>query len=128
MLMKSKKLLYQNLDRIKEQPEISAAQEEYLRKCRQDKWIVRIWQWVIMVLFIGLWELGARVGFINAFVFSSPSRVAETIVAMATPLTPMWKKTISTRLSATLTSPERARIKSGLFVSPVALTIAAPKL
>lgn len=83
MLMKSKKLLYQNLDRTKEQSGVSQAQSEYLEKCKRDKWIVRFWQWIIMILFIGLWELGARVGFINAFVFSSPSRVAETIVTMA---------------------------------------------
>ena len=33
--------------------------------------------------FLGFWEIGARNGFINAFVFSSPSRVAETIISMA---------------------------------------------
>lgn len=83
MMMKSKKLLDQNLDRHQESREISRAQKEYLLGCKREKWFVRCWQWVIMVLFIGLWEVGARVGFINAFVFSSPSRVAETIVAMA---------------------------------------------
>lgn len=83
MLMKSKKLLDQNLDRTKEHKEVSTAQAEYLKQCRQNKRIVRFWQWVIMLLFIGLWELGARVGFINAFVFSSPSRVAETVMSMA---------------------------------------------
>lgn len=83
MLMKSRKLLYQNLDRNSEQVEISAAQEEYLKSCKKEKWFVRSWQWVIMILFLGLWEVGARVGFINAFVFSSPSRVVETIGSMA---------------------------------------------
>ncbi len=83
MLMQSKKLLDQNLDRHQERKEISGAQAEYLRGCKREKWFVRCWQWIIMILFVGLWELGARVGFINAFVFSSPSRVAETIVTMA---------------------------------------------
>ena len=45
--------------------------------------MVRMWQWVIMILFLGLWELGARIGVINSFVFSSPSGVAETIVTMS---------------------------------------------
>lgn len=83
MLMKSRKLLYQNLDRHAGPAEISAAQAEYLEGCRREKWFVRSWQWVIMILFLGLWEVGARVGFINAFVFSSPSRVVETIGSMA---------------------------------------------
>ncbi len=83
MMMKSKKLLYQNLDRNGEKEELSAAQAEYLHACKKEKWLIRSWQWVIMILFLGLWEIGARVGFINDFVFSSPSGVLETIVSMA---------------------------------------------
>lgn len=83
MLMKSKDILYRNLDRSSEVPEISSAQKEYLRACQKESRVIRCWQWVIMVLFLGFWELGARTGFINDFVFSSPSRVVETIVSMA---------------------------------------------
>ena len=83
MMLKSKKLLYQNLDRNSEKTEISSAQAEYLKACKKEKWFVRSWQWIIMVLFLGLWETGARVGFINAFVFSSPSGVLKTIISMA---------------------------------------------
>lgn len=81
--MKSKKLLYDNLDRNDGRKDISAAQEEYMRTCQREKRLVRIWQWMILVLFLGLWEMGARLGFINAFVFSSPSGVLETIWSMA---------------------------------------------
>lgn len=83
MLMKSKDILYRNLDRSSEVSEISSAQKEYLRECQKESRVIRCWQWVIMVLFLGFWELGARTGFINDFVFSSPSRVVETIVSMA---------------------------------------------
>lgn len=83
MLMKSKEVLYRNLDRTGETAEISSAQKEYLQECKREARVIRSWQWIIMVLFLGLWEVGARAGFINAFVFSSPSRVAETIVSMA---------------------------------------------
>ena len=83
MMLESKKMLLQNLDRNNEEQGISKAQAEYLLSCRKEKWVIRIWQWVIMVLFLGLWELGARIGFINDFVFSSPSRVVETMVSMA---------------------------------------------
>ncbi len=83
MLMKSKEMLSRNLDRTGGQKEISAAQEEYLASCKREKRIVRSWQWMIMVLFLVLWEVGARTGFVNAFVFSSPVRVAQTIASMA---------------------------------------------
>lgn len=83
MMMKSKSLLYQNLERNDKKPEVSAAQAEYLELCKKEKRVVRVWQWIIMILFLGVWEIGARVGFINAFVFSSPSRVMETIISMA---------------------------------------------
>ena len=83
MLMKYKDILYRNLDRSSEVPEISSAQKEYLRECQKESRVIRCWQWVIMVLFLGFWELGARTGLINDFVFSSPSRVVETIVSMA---------------------------------------------
>lgn len=83
MLIKSKKMLYQNLDRNGEQPEISVAQAEYLQNCRKEKRRIRIWQWVIMLFFLGFWEVGARTGFINSFVFSSPSGVAKTLFSMA---------------------------------------------
>lgn len=83
MLMQSKKLLAENLDRNAKTRQVSAAQAAYLKDCQREKSFVRSWQWIIMVLFLGLWEFGARVGFINAFVFSSPSRVLETIGSMA---------------------------------------------
>jgi len=83
MMMKTKRMLYQNLDRNRETLELSAAQAEYLEKCKKEKRFIRTWQWVIMIFFLGFWEVGARTGFINAFVFSSPSRVAETLFSMA---------------------------------------------
>ncbi|MBR6643476.1 MAG: ABC transporter permease [Lachnospiraceae bacterium] len=83
MLIQSKKLLYQNLDRNEKQLELSEAQKEYLDSCKREKRFIRSWQWIIMLVFLVFWEAGARVGFINAFVFSSPSRVVKTIVSMA---------------------------------------------
>lgn len=83
MLMKSKDVLYRNLDRTGDSMNISSAQREYLRKCKRENRVIRSWQWVIMLLFLGFWEIGARTGVINAFVFSSPARVTETIISMA---------------------------------------------
>ena len=83
MLMKSKDVLYRNLDRNSNTAEVSSAQREYLQECKRENRIIRSWQWIIMLLFLAFWEFGARVGFINAFVFSSPARVVETIISMA---------------------------------------------
>jgi len=83
MLMKTKKLLYQNLDRHTKKAEMTAAQAEYLASCKREQRLIRSWQWIIMLFFLGFWEIGARAGLINAFVFSSPSRVVETIISMA---------------------------------------------
>lgn len=83
MLMRSKEVLYRNLDRTGGSPEFSSAQKAYLRECKKEARIIRCWQWILMVLFLGIWETGARVGFIDGFVFSSPGRVASTIISMA---------------------------------------------
>lgn len=83
MWMKSKKMLEETLDRRNVKPELSAAQSDYLKQCRKEKRQVRFWQWLILLLLLICWELGARSGIINAFVFSSPSRIIQTILEMA---------------------------------------------
>lgn len=83
MMIKSKKLLFQNLDRKQEDKSVSLAQQEYLKHCQREKRMIKFWQWILMILFLGLWELGARTGIINDFVFSSPSGVVETMITMS---------------------------------------------
>lgn len=83
MMIKSKKLLFQNLDRKQANESVSLAQQEYLKRCQQKKHMIQFWQWILMILFLGLWELGARIGVINDFVFSSPSGVVETMITMS---------------------------------------------
>lgn len=39
-------------------------------------------QIALVLLFLLVWELGARMGFINSFIFSSPSLILETIVGL----------------------------------------------
>lgn len=62
---------------------ISAAQQAYIHKLiLQRRWI-RFYQFVILIAFIATWEITARLGIINSFVFSSPSRVCKSIYEMA---------------------------------------------
>lgn len=62
---------------------VSMAQKEYIKKYLSMLRVVRIYQIAIIVGFIGLWEIATRVGLIDDFVFSSPSRVIESFVAMS---------------------------------------------
>lgn len=58
----------------------SKARKTYLRRLRRDKFIVIFCQIAVIALFLGLWELLAQTGAIDPFFFSSPSRIAVTIV------------------------------------------------
>ena len=61
---------------------ISNEQRLYLSECLRTSRLVFSLQWGIFLLFLLIWEFGSRVGFINAFVFSSPSRIIQTIISM----------------------------------------------
>lgn len=61
---------------------VSAAQMAYLERYFQKQRIVRIYQFTILIFFIALWEIATRVGILNDFIFSSPSRVIKTFFQM----------------------------------------------
>ena len=52
----------------------------YLLEKQKEKRKVIITEIIIFILFIGLWELFARINLINDFLFSSPSAVLKLIV------------------------------------------------
>lgn len=54
---------------------VSAAQTIYINRERTHQMQVKTCQIMILVLFLALWELGSRQGWIDDFIFSSPSRV-----------------------------------------------------
>lgn len=51
--------------------------ESYLRCKKQKKRKILIWQIGLLVGFVALWEILARCGIINTFLFSSPSAIWE---------------------------------------------------
>ena len=62
--------------------EPSMAQQKFLKKHRQrHRWIAVI-RILLFVLFLILWEAAARGDLIDAFIFSSPSRVYHTFTGM----------------------------------------------
>lgn len=61
---------------------VSAAQQAYLNGYFRKLRIVRIYQFAILITFIALWEITTRIGILNDFIFSSPSRVVKTFCNM----------------------------------------------
>lgn len=61
---------------------MSNEQAKYLIKLKLRKIMVLFWQIVIVISFFGIWEILARKNIINSFVFSSPSKIIETIKSL----------------------------------------------
>ena len=59
---------------------MSTEQMNYLKNIKRKKFIIRMWQIIIIVGFFLIWEVLARKNIINTFVFSSPSKIIQTII------------------------------------------------
>ena len=63
-------------------PEHSPAQKQYLLRVRREKYLVHISRILLFLVFLLLWELSARNGWIDSFIFSSPSEIWQTFLRM----------------------------------------------
>lgn len=45
-----------------------------------DRAIISMWRWGLLLALIALWEIGARMGWLDAFFFSSPTEIFKTAV------------------------------------------------
>lgn len=61
---------------------ILSNQELYLRQQKRKKQLINCMRVILFVSFFFFWELAARLNWIDDFIFSSPSRVAQTLVEM----------------------------------------------
>ena len=64
------------------EPRPTLAQQEFIAKEKLHKQQVAVCRVMLLVLLLALWELCARLGFINDFIFSSPSRIFHCFAAM----------------------------------------------
>lgn len=62
--------------------EMSASQRIYLRTLQRRQYRITAIQILIFVAFLLLWETAVQLGWIDGFIFSSPSRVLKTFGAM----------------------------------------------
>lgn len=64
-------------------PESSDYQRAYINTFKRRKRLITFLQIFICILFFVLWETTTRAGLLNDFIFSSPSRILKTFIAMA---------------------------------------------
>ena len=53
----------------------SSAQQSFLRKHKKRQQFIRLMRLAVFLVFLLLWEVSARLGFIDSFIFGSPSQV-----------------------------------------------------
>ena len=62
--------------------EISAERNLYLKKKKKKKRLILLCQIGILILFLAQWEITARLGLVDSFILSQPSRILQTFVNM----------------------------------------------
>lgn len=55
---------------------------KYLKSLKVDSVTTKIYQVLLLVLFLGLWELLVATNVMDAFFFSSPSRICKTLIEL----------------------------------------------
>lgn len=61
---------------------VSMAQRAYVKRYLSTLKVVRLYQIAILVTFFLVWEITTRLGILDPFVFSSPSRVIKSFIEM----------------------------------------------
>ena len=56
--------------------------EKYLYKRKRYKILIIVTQILLLVAFLGLWEGAARIGAIDSFITSSPSRIGAMLLSL----------------------------------------------
>ena len=62
---------------------ISKERREYLKGVRRKKTIISILQVLILLSFLIIWEVAARMGIIDSFITSQPSRIINTFLNLS---------------------------------------------
>ncbi len=57
-------------------------QDQYLRQQKKNRQFIIMMRIIIFVSFFVLWEIATKVGWIDDFIFSSPTRVIQTLAEM----------------------------------------------
>ena len=63
--------------------EPSPTQKAYLARQKRDRRLVVSARLLVFLIFLAQWEILARAGWIDSFIFSSPSMIFKTFMEMA---------------------------------------------
>ena len=66
----------------KQLPAISEAQQKYVKKIHKYHSLILCAQILLLFILIIFWEIAARIGWIDSFIFSSPTRIAKCFIKM----------------------------------------------
>lgn len=64
-------------------PLLSPERALYLRQNKRTERRIHLWRWGILAALLLLWEGAARLGWIDSFIFSQPSRILRTYGSLA---------------------------------------------
>lgn len=71
------------MKQTKESPKshiLSAERVLWLKEQRRLSISVKVWQWGLLISLLLLWEVAARLGWVDAFLVSQPSRIVATLL------------------------------------------------
>lgn len=60
----------------------SKEHEEFLKKKKKEKYLVILFQFLILIIFIATWQILANLKIINTFLFSSPENIINTTIKL----------------------------------------------
>ena len=103
----------------------------YLKKLKKQKHVVLFFKIFIIILFLGLWEVCARVGILNSFLTSYPSKIFITISDLFKEnnlLSHIWVTLYETVISFSLASIIGIAVSSILWSSKTIAKILDPYL
>ena len=63
-------------------PGISPAREKYLIRQKREKMLVQTIRIFLLVALLALWEIAGRLGWIDVFIVSCPSRILKTLASL----------------------------------------------
>lgn len=64
-------------------PEPSFAQKQFLLRQKREHQFITVTRIFLFLFFLALWETAARTGWIDSFIFSSPSLILQTFIEMS---------------------------------------------
>ncbi len=67
---------------MKNSDPVSQRQKKYLLAIRRNSILIQVSRILLFVFFVGLWEISARTGLIDSFIFSSPGQIIEKMGEM----------------------------------------------